>query len=149
MAEISPREREFINDWQRDFPLESRPFHRISATVEESETEIMAMVRDLIRRDIASRLGAVVAPNTAGASTLAAMSVPAERLDEVAEIVSREPAVNHNYEREHAFNLWFVVTAADAGEVGATLERIASAAELPVIDLPLEQAYHIDLGFPV
>ena len=149
MTTVRPREREFINAWQRDFPLESRPFHRISAATEESETEIMAMVRGLIRRDVVSRLGAVVAPNTAGASTLAAMAVPAERLEEVAEIVSREPAVNHNYEREHAFNLWFVVTATDAAEVSATLERIAKATELPVIDLPLEQAYHIDLGFPV
>lgn len=149
MGSIDLREREFINAWQRDFPLEQRPFRRIASTVEETETEVMADVRDLIRRDVVSRLGAVVAPNTAGASTLAAMAVPPGRLEGVAEIVSAEPAVNHNYEREHAFNLWFVVTACDAEELRATLDRIAQATGLPVIDLPLEEAYHIDLGFPI
>ncbi len=149
MASVSQRERDLINAWQRDFPLEQRPFYRMASSVEESETEIMAMVRDLIKRDVVSRLGAVVAPNTAGASTLAAIAVPPERLEEVAQIVSTEPAVNHNYEREHAFNLWFVVAACDGTEVRATLDRITEATGLPVIDLPLEQAYHIDLGFPV
>ncbi len=149
MGSVTSSEREFINAWQRDFPLERRPFRRIASMVEETETEVMATVRDLIRRDVVSRLGAVVAPNTAGASTLAAMAVPPARLEEVAEIVSAEPAVNHNYEREHAFNLWFVVTASDAEELRATLDRIARTTGLPVIDLPLEQSYHIDLGFPI
>ena len=94
-----------------------------------------------------SRLGAVVTPNTAGASTLAAMAVPADRLDEVADIVSAEPGVNHNYEREHAFNLWFVVTQRrDA--VREHARPHSKRHGLPVIDLPLEKAYHIDLGFP-
>ena len=59
------------------------------------------------------------------------------------------PTVNHNYEREHAFNLWFVVAARDVEELRATLERISRKAGLPVLDLPLEEAYHIDLGFPI
>ena len=149
MAPVSPRERELINAWQRGFPLEPRPFRRIAAAFWESETEVMARVRSLIKRDIVSRVGAVVTPTTAGASTLAAMAVPPDRLDEVAAVVDAEPAVNHNYEREHAVNLWFVVAASDAEEVRATLDRIAKATGLSVIDLPLEKAYHIDLGFPI
>lgn len=149
MTTVSDRERALINAWQRGFPLEPRPFGKIAEGLEDSETEVLATVRNLIRRGIVCRLGAVVAPNTAGASTLAAMAVPPERLDEVAEIVSSEPAVNHNYEREHAFNLWFVVAACDKAEVTATLERIAARTGLEVMDLPLDEAYHIDLGFPV
>lgn len=149
MPGLEPHERKLINACQRDFPLEPRPFRRLASELEESETEIMSTVRSLIQRKVISRLGAVVAPNTVGASTLAAIAVPAERLEEVAGIVSAEPAVNHNYERENAFNLWFVVAACDEKEVRATLDRIARKAELPVIDLPLEKSYHIDLGFPL
>ena len=41
------------------------------------------------------------------------MAVPPARLEAVAARVSAEPAVNHNYEREHDLNLWFVVAAPD------------------------------------
>jgi hypothetical protein len=57
--------------------------------------------------------------------------------------------VNHNYEREHAFNLWFVVTAPSREAVEAALREINAATGLEVLDLPLEEAYHIDLGFKV
>lgn len=56
-----------------------------------------------------------------GASTLAAMAVPPEQLDAVAAAVNRFPEVNHNYEREHRYNLWFVVTAGSEGRLQATL----------------------------
>ena len=63
--------------------------------------------------------------------------------------VSEEAGVNHNYEREHALNLWFVVTGSDAPSVARTLGRIGARTGLPVLDLPLERSYFIDLGFPL
>ncbi len=94
-----------------------------------------------------SRVGAVVRPNSIGASTLAAMAVPPDRLDEVAARVSARPEVNHNYEREHRLNLWFVVAAATPEHVQSALRAIEAETGLPVLDLPLEREYHIDLGF--
>jgi hypothetical protein len=61
-------------------------------------------------------------------------------------VVSGYPEVNHNYEREHAFNLWFVLTAPDADRLRAVLEEIASRTGIPVMDLPMLEEYHIDLG---
>ena len=57
--------------------------------------------------------------------------------------------VNHNYEREHAFNLWFVLTASDEARGRAVLEEIAALTGLEVMELPLVEAYHLDLGFPI
>jgi siroheme decarboxylase len=136
-----------LNDFQRDFPLTPRPFARIAEKLGVTEDEVLERLDDLRDRGAISRVGAVVRPNTAGASTLAAMAVPAARLDEVAAIVNAEPAVNHNYEREHEINLWFVVTAADAAGVQEVLKRIGRKTGLPALDLPLERAFHIDLGF--
>ena len=133
--------------WQRDFPLEPRPFARLADSSDLSEREVIDFLQDLRERSILGRVGAAVRPNTAGASTLAAMAVPSERLHEIAELVSLEPAVNHNYERDHEINLWFVVTAASRAEVRQTLDRIALNSGMHVFDLPLERAYHIDLGF--
>lgn len=133
--------------WQRGFPLVPRPFAQIGAEEGLTEGETIEMVRALILDGRLGRIGATVRPNAVGASTLAAISVPRARLDEVAAVVSAEPCVNHNYERENAINLWFVVTAPDKASLAATLGRIESRTGLEVLNLPLERAYHIDLGF--
>ena len=75
--------------------------------------------------------------------------MPGERLADVAGWISTLPEVNHNYEREHRYNLWFVVTAADAQRLGEVLHRIESRTGLRVLRLPLLEEFHIDLGFPL
>ncbi len=108
---------------------------------------MIAALRALRERGAVSRIGAVVTPRRIGASTLAALEAPAERLAEFADVVSGFAEVNHNYEREHAFNLWFVLAAADRARLDATLERIRAETGCPVISLPLREEFHIDLGF--
>jgi DNA-binding Lrp family transcriptional regulator len=62
-------------------------------------------------------------------------------------LVSARPEVNHNYQREHRYNLWFVATAADQALLDRALREIERETGCAVIALPLEQEYHIDLGF--
>ncbi len=136
-----------LDRWQRDFPLVPRPFAELGRCLGLEEADVIDRLGDLVAHGFVSRVGAVVRPNTAGASTLAAMAVPPARLEQVAARVSAEAAVNHNYEREHRLNLWFVVAATDRAGVADTLARIETDTALGVLDLPLERAYHIDLGF--
>lgn len=143
----STTELALIDRWQRGFPLTERPFAQVGSDAGLDEASAIETFARLQEKGVISRIGAVVKPNTVGASTLAAMRVPVEMLDEVAEIVSAEPLVNHNYERTHAINLWFVVAGPDRQAVRATIERIEERTGLPVLDLPLAQAFHIDLGF--
>ena len=75
------------------------------------------------------------------------MAVPVEELEAVAAIVSAYPQVNHNYEREHRFNLWFVATAENPRALQGTLHAIQDSTGYAVLSLPLLRDYHIDLGF--
>ena len=84
----------------------------------------------------------------AGASTLAALAVPEERLQRVAERISQYAEVNHNYQREHRYNLWFVLTAGDRAQLDRVLAEIAADTGLQPLDLPMQEAYCIDLAFP-
>jgi hypothetical protein len=77
------------------------------------------------------------------------MAVPEEQLADVAGWISSLTEVNHNYEREHRYNLWFVATAADAGRLDEVLRHIESRTGLRVLRLPLLEEFHIDLGFPL
>lgn len=133
--------------WQRGFPVATQPFAEIGRGFDLTGRETIAMLEGLKARQVLARVGAAVRPNTVGASTLAAMAVPKNRLEAVAEVVNAEAAVNHNYERDHEINLWFVATASERAGVTAALQRISNQTGLEVLDLPLEQAYHIDLGF--
>ena len=147
--QLSPLEKKFINRWQKGFPLVREPYKQIAVEMGISRQDVIGMIKSLKRRGVLSRVGAVVKPNTAGASTLAAMAVPPGQLEQAAAIVGSEAAVNHNYERENELNLWFVVTARNTAELEKTLQRIAQKTGHEVIRLPLEKAYHIDLGFGI
>lgn len=108
---------------------------------------MLSHYRHLQRQGSLSRIGAVFAPGAGGASLLAAMAVPPERLEAVAAIVSSHAGVNHNYEREHATNLWFVATGPDAAQVDQLLRSIEMDTGLPVQRLPMLRPYRIDTGF--
>lgn len=149
MLPLDETDRRLLDGFQRDLPLAPRPFAAMARELGLTETEVIARLTALQKAGAVSRIGAVVRPNTAGRSTLAAMAVPEERLEEVGALVAALPEVNHCYEREHRLNLWFVVTAADAESVGMALARVEAATGLPVLDLPLEAEYRIDLGFPL
>lgn len=136
-----------LNNYQRDFPLCPAPFARIAEELETPEETVLEHYCALRQSGFVSRIGAVFAPNKVGVSTLAALSVSPHRLHAVAQQVSFFPEVNHNYEREHTFNLWFVVTSSSPERLQEVIARIEATCELPVLQLPLEEAFHIDLGF--
>lgn len=139
--------RQLLDRYQRGLPLSVNPYAEMAAELGVSEHDIIATLKQLREQKIITRVGPVFDHHKAGASTLVAMAVPPERLEEFADYINQYEAVNHNYAREHDYNLWFVVTAADQQQLQGTLEKIETDCGLPLLNLPMEQAYHIDLGF--
>lgn len=142
-------DRQLLDDFQSGFPLTPRPFAEMAAHLGLGESEVLSRLERLNQAGAVSRVGPVIRPRRIGASTLAAMAVPMERLGAVADLVSGYPEVNHNYEREHRFNLWFVLTAAGEDRLAEIMGEIQARTGLEVLDLPMLEEYHIDLGFPL
>jgi DNA-binding Lrp family transcriptional regulator len=136
-----------LNDFQRNLPLVARPYAAMAEKLGVSEQEVIERLGALQQDGTISRVGAVIRPHSVGVSTLAAMAVPPERLEEVAAMISAYAEVNHNYEREHDFNLWFVVTADREQRLRDVLADMEQRSGLKVLDLPLLEDFHIDLGF--
>ncbi len=147
IAELTDIERRLLNDWQQHFPLSSTPYADIARELGVNEEEVLQTLTRLQAQGSISRIGAVLRPNTVGVSTLAAMAVPNAELETVAALVSAYPEVNHNYEREHTLNLWFVVTAPDNARLQQVLNEISTRSGYAVLPFPLLEDYHIDLGF--
>ena len=148
-AVLDTLDRRLLDEHQRGFPVCETPFAEIADSLGCQAGEVLRRLAALKRRGLVSRVGPVLTPGRIGASTLAAMAVPPVRIESVAECVNRCPAVNHNYEREHAVNLWFVLTTPCADSLDEALAGIRRRTGLEVLDLRLERAYHIDLGFPL
>lgn len=140
-------ENRLLNDYQHDFPLLAAPFEAIAHELGVSESEVLLTLTRMQQQGVVSRVGAVFRPRSIGASTLAALAVPEDHLEEIAAMVSSYAEVNHNYQREHHYNLWFVVTAPDEVALQRVLKEIEERSACRVLVLPLVEDYHIDLGF--
>lgn len=158
-AVISQLQQDIINNSQKGFPLTSQPYKKIAEQLAQvniitNELKVFLAIDDLSNQEVLSRVGPVFDHKKAGASTLAALAVPAKDLDKIAGIVNQFDQVNHNYGREsysekEKYNLWFVVTSSDMVALKSTLANIELLTGLAVLILPMEASYHIDLAFSI
>lgn len=136
-----------LNPWQRDFPLVREPYAVLAQQLGRPCAEVLELLEEMSESGSLSRIGGVFNARAGGAALLSAMAVPTERLQEVAAIVSAHPGVNHNYEREDRFNLWFVMTAYDDAALEQAMLWLERATGLEALRLSMVRPYRIDLGF--
>jgi DNA-binding Lrp family transcriptional regulator len=136
-----------LNDWQRHFPLGATPFADVAERCGSDEATVLRTYQRLLNEGSISRIGGVWGTGAGGAAMLCALAVPRERLSTVATLVNAIPGVNHNYEREHRYNLWFVITGRDQAALDEPLDGLEATTGLRALRLPMVRPYRIDLGF--
>jgi DNA-binding Lrp family transcriptional regulator len=147
-VEIDDVDRLLLNNLQGGFPVVHRPFAQVAAELGLDEDGVLTRLRRLVDTGALSRFGTVLnAPQLGGERTLAAMHVPPERFDEVAELVNGLDAVSHNYERTHYYNMWFVISSEDEDDIRRTIDTIERVTGLTVIDLPSLEEFFVDIKF--
>jgi DNA-binding Lrp family transcriptional regulator len=144
---LTPIHKQLLNDYQQDFPLSSQPFLEIAEQLGVSEEFIIEAFSLLQEQSLVSRIGPIIQPNNIGISSLIAMIVPSKQLESCANIINQFSEVNHNYERDHQFNLWFVIIASDPNNLTALLSSIEQKTGLSTFKFPLLEDYFINLGF--
>ncbi|WP_338547842.1 Lrp/AsnC family transcriptional regulator [Roseovarius phycicola] len=136
-----------MNDWQRALPLVPRPFQVIADDLKTEESDVIRRLKSLLDVGAISRVGGTCRPNTLAASTLAAVAAPPGYIEETAAIINSVEGVNHSYERENEWNIWFVATGPTRSFVDAALTQISVRTGLRVLDLRLIRPFNVDLGF--
>lgn len=134
-----------ILGYQENFPLEARPFRKIASDLNVLEADVLKGFQFLSERGILSRLGPIFTTHRAGYSFLAAVKCPAERIEEVAQIINSYEEVNHNYLRENELNLWFVCTGKDQETLMKMVSELERKIDLKIYPFPMKQAFKIDL----
>ncbi|MCP4284729.1 MAG: Lrp/AsnC family transcriptional regulator [Gammaproteobacteria bacterium] len=146
---LNDLEKRLLDAFQKGLPLSATPFKDMADILGTSEALVLKILDRLQEAGVISRIGPVFKPKQIGASTLAAMSVPPTELDQIASVINSYQEVNHNYERENEFNLWFVVTAPNGKRLEAVLNEMEQVTGYSILNLPLIKQHHIDLGFPL
>ncbi len=149
-APIDPVDALLIHRLHGDFPLSDRPFAEVAQQLDLSEDEVITRLRRMLDGGLLSRFGPLFQIERAGGQfVLAAMQVPEERFDAVAQQVNALDEVAHNYRREHAFNMWFVLAATSPDAVHAACARIEQQTGLRVFAFPKEKEFFVELRLPL
>ena len=133
-----------------DFPLSETPFADIASELGLTEADVIGRLQALLDDGVLSRFGPLFQIERAGGQfVLAALKVPEARYDAVAAQVNALPEVAHNYRREHAFNMWFVLACTSPQEADAACARIEAETGLRVYAFPKEREFFVELRLPV
>lgn len=143
-------ERTLINGLQGGFPICERPYLAVAERLGLTEEEVIDGLRGLLDQGILSRFGPLYhAERMGGALTLAAMAVPEEEFERVVEQVNAFPEVAHNYARDHALNMWFVLATEKPERKAEAISAIETATGLKVHDMPKLAEYYVGLRLEV
>jgi len=141
-------DRRIVNELQGGLPLTERPYAAVAKRLGVGERVLIARLEKMLADGILSRFGPMFhAERMGGALTLAALAVPDDRFDAVAEIVNAFPEVAHNYARDHALNMWFVVATDRPERVAEVLTEIERRTSLTVYNMPKIEEFFVGLRF--
>ncbi|SDF54447.1 siroheme decarboxylase subunit alpha [Desulfovibrio legallii] len=141
-------DRQLLNIIQTAFPLAPRPYAVLGEQLGISEQEAFERVRALKARNIIRRLGANFQSAKLGyVSTLCAAKVPEAKMAAFVARVNAEPGVTHNYQREHAYNIWFTLISPSREEAQSTLDAISRDTGIGILNLPATKLFKIRVDF--
>ncbi|MEE9157538.1 MAG: Lrp/AsnC family transcriptional regulator [Gammaproteobacteria bacterium] len=143
-------DRMIINNLQGGLPISEHPFAQVAEQMGITEDELIQRLQQLLAAGALSRFGPMYhAERLGGAVSLAAMKIPEADLDRVASLVNSYREVAHNYVRDHAFNLWFVLAAESDEQVHEALNAIQERSGFPVYNMPKLEEFYVGLRFDV
>ncbi len=143
-------DRNIINLLQDGFPLSEQPYAEVAAQLGITEKELLNRLSQLLEDNTLTRFGPMYnAQKLGGAFSLVAMQVPEKDFEKVTAVVNSYPEVAHNYQRDHDFNMWYVLATETAQQINDVNNAIERRTGLKVFNMPKLDEYYIGLKLPV
>lgn len=144
--QVDACDRRIINALQGDFPLCDEPYRAVAERLGLSEDELLTRLQTMLDKRILTRFGPMFqVERMGGAFVLAAMKIPEDDFERVADIVNRLPEVAHNYRREHALNMWFVLATETQAGIAQAIRTIEQQSGHAVLAFPKEREYFVEM----
>lgn len=139
-------DRAIINALQGGFPLSRSPYAEVALQLGVDEATLIARIGTLLDTRVLTRFGPMFQiERMGGAFCLAALRAPEADFERVTQQVNAFAEVAHNYRREHALNMWFVLATEQPDGIAATARRIEAATGLPVFLFPKEREFFVEM----
>ena len=142
-----------LKELQDGFPLSTKPYDILAGKLQLTPEQLWNRVQRMLQDGLIRRIGVCLDSNKLGfSSTLAAVSIPADRVEQAAKIIGEFPEVTHSYLRNDEFNIWFTVIAPDDDRVNCVLEHIRSGLCLKhsqILNLPAKRLFKLDSRFDI
>ncbi len=143
-------DRAILNRLQDGFPICEHPYRAAAEQLGIAEDELIRRLARMLEDKRLSRFGPMYhAERLGGGLSLCAMRVPEARFDQVVEQVNAFREVAHNYARDHAFNIWFVLATETPGRIDEVVSEIEETTGYPVYNLPKQEEFFVGLKFEV
>ncbi len=141
--------KKLLNLVQMEFPLCREPFAELGSILDISEDEVLKRLQELKKEKIIRTINAVFESARLGYhSTLVAMHVDEQHVEQAATFINRQAGVSHNYLRNHYFNLWFTLSAPRDTVLDAVAAQLGEAvAAERTLSLPTRQVFKIMVYF--
>lgn len=145
---LDKTDQSLLNLLQNAFPLSIRPFQGLAEELAISEKEVLERIGRMKSEGLIRRIGGVMDSSKLGfISTLCAISVTEDRIEEVAAVINRNPGVTHNYLREHHYNLWFTLTCPSQQDLDSQIEELERLTGCAIRSMPTRKVYKIKVSF--
>jgi len=146
MKQLSKLDKRVINQLQEGFPIVDSPYQHVAEQLNISEELLLERLQQLLDDGILSRFGPLYhAEQMGGALTLAAIKVPEPEFEKVNEMINAFPQVAHNYQRNHALNMWFVLATETSEQISDVIQKIEQKTGLTVFNMPKSNEYFVGL----
>ncbi|PIE71946.1 MAG: AsnC family protein [Deltaproteobacteria bacterium] len=146
---IDAIDKQIINIIQSDFPITGRPYQVIAEHLGLDESGVIRRIKSLKENGIIRRIGGNFSPGRLGyVSTLCAAKVPTDAIAAFTRVVNTYPGVTHNYERDHAYNIWFTFIAPSMEIIQRHLMDISQTTGVTdILNLPATHLFKLNAQF--
>lgn len=152
MIELDPIDRQILMILQRGIAIESRPYQAMADEIGGiSEEDVIRRIARMKEEHIIRRMSGFFDSRRLGyQSVLVAVQPEPGRFDDAVRAINRYPGVTHNYERDHAYSIWFTLIAINQPTLEHILDEIeAEPSVAAMMRFAMSQRYKIDVTFDV
>lgn len=143
-------DRQILDIIQSGFPLVARPYAQLGSSIGLTEEEAYQRVKRMRETGIIRRIGANFQSSRLGfVSTLCAAKVSQDKIEDFIALINACPGVTHNYERNHAYNIWFTLISPSREAENETLAELTMKSGIEILNLPATKLYKIRVDFPM
>ncbi|MBI1912908.1 MAG: Lrp/AsnC family transcriptional regulator [Deltaproteobacteria bacterium] len=151
LFELDEIDKKILNRIQGDFPILENPYDEIGREAGISSDDALERVKSLLRKKVIRKVGPFFDARKMGyRSTLCAVNVPSERLEQAASAINGFVEVTHNYLRQGNPNIWFTVIAESKEAIASILKDISTRTGVgPIHNLPAEKMFKVKVDLKI